>query len=128
MWYSNGPGYSWNCHRKSPPQNSRPFAVSSDGISTCTTCPAMTLLSSVDVESILCQFDGSDMRQHAGQRQGHTREVQHLRQYCRGSALPASRGTDEASKLLLRGPPAPGRLLLERAERTEFAEGLDGPF
>src|SRR2546423_7768221 len=33
MWYSDGPGYDSNCHPKSPPQNSRAFAVSSAGIS-----------------------------------------------------------------------------------------------
>src|SRR5207247_158703 len=41
MWYSNGPGNDSNCHPKSEPQNSRPFAVSSAGISTCTGWPGM---------------------------------------------------------------------------------------
>src|SRR5215218_9438159 len=41
MWYSDGPGYSWNCHPKREPQNSRLLAVSSAGISKCTIWPAM---------------------------------------------------------------------------------------
>src|SRR5256885_6080119 len=41
MWYSNGPGNDSNCHPKSEPQNSLPFAVSSAGISTCTGWPAI---------------------------------------------------------------------------------------
>src|SRR6266567_5836344 len=41
MWYSNGPGNASNCHPKSEPQNSRPFAVSSAGISKCTGWPGI---------------------------------------------------------------------------------------
>jgi len=41
MWYSNGPGNASNCQPKSEPQKSRPFPVSSAGISTCTTLPGM---------------------------------------------------------------------------------------
>src|SRR5437879_5274816 len=41
MWYSNGPGNASNFHPKREPQNSRPFAVSSAGISMWTGCPAM---------------------------------------------------------------------------------------
>src|SRR5581483_8245323 len=41
MWYSDGPGYDWNCHPKSEPQNSWDVPVSSAGISMWTICPAM---------------------------------------------------------------------------------------
>src|SRR5437667_6432757 len=41
MWYSNGPGNASNCHPKSEPQNSRPLAVSSAGISKWTGWPGM---------------------------------------------------------------------------------------
>src|SRR5215218_1435103 len=41
MWYSNGPGEASNFQSKSEPQNSRPLAVSSAGISKCTGWPAM---------------------------------------------------------------------------------------
>src|SRR6266487_2682590 len=41
MWYSNGPGNASNCHPKSEPQNSRPFAVSSAGISKRTGWPGI---------------------------------------------------------------------------------------
>src|SRR6266511_2439974 len=48
MWYSNGPGEASNFQSKSEPQNSRPLAVSSAGISKCTGWPAMaTPLASV---------------------------------------------------------------------------------
>src|SRR6266540_2963838 len=43
MWYSDGPGYDSNCHPKSEPQNSRPWAVSSAGISKCTIWPAIAV-------------------------------------------------------------------------------------
>src|SRR5947208_11414353 len=45
MWYSAGPGYASNCHPKREPQNSRPSAVSSAGISKCTIWPGIFLLS-----------------------------------------------------------------------------------
>src|SRR5690349_20733632 len=41
MKYSIPPGAASNCHPKSEPQNSRPFAVSSAGISKCTNWPAI---------------------------------------------------------------------------------------
>src|SRR5437867_1140598 len=44
MWYSDGPGYDWNCQPNSEPQNSRPCAVSSAGISMCTISPGIYAL------------------------------------------------------------------------------------
>src|SRR5919201_186670 len=41
MWYSNGPGKASNCHPNSEPQNWRPLAVSSAGISKCTGWPGI---------------------------------------------------------------------------------------
>src|SRR5436190_929013 len=41
MWYSDGPGYAWNSHPKSGPQNWRAFSVSSAGISMCTISPGI---------------------------------------------------------------------------------------
>src|SRR5215467_533679 len=46
VWYSNGPGFAWNCHPNKDPQNCWLLVVSSAGISMCTISPG-TAASSV---------------------------------------------------------------------------------
>ena len=59
------------------------------------------------------------------ERAGHAREIQRVDQQPRVADLAAAVGADEAPKLLLAGPSSPGRLPLERAERSQLALGLD---
>ena len=65
------------------------------------------------------------MSEHAIQRPRHTREVQRIDEQGSRLDLPAAVRTDEAPELLLRGPSAPGGLLLESAERPKVALGID---
>jgi hypothetical protein len=70
----------------------------------------------------------SEMREDAIERPGHAREVQRIDQQPRVAGLPAAVGADEPSKLRLAAPSSPGRLLLERAERSELTLALDDLF
>jgi len=47
VWYSNGPGFPWNCHPNRGPQNSWLLLVSSAGISMCTISPGNAVSSFV---------------------------------------------------------------------------------
>jgi hypothetical protein len=62
------------------------------------------------------------------ERPRHAREVQRADQQPRVADLPATVGADEAPKLLLAAPCSPGRLPLERAERSKLTLGLDDLF
>jgi hypothetical protein len=68
------------------------------------------------------------MSKHTIERPRHAREIQRVNEQPRVSDLAAAVGADEASKLRLAAPSLPGRLLLERAERSKLALGLDDPF
>jgi hypothetical protein len=62
------------------------------------------------------------------ERPRHARELQRVDQQPRVSHLPAAVGADEAPKLRLAAPSLPGRLLLERAERSQLTLSLDDMF
>jgi hypothetical protein len=68
------------------------------------------------------------MGEYAIERPRHDRELQRVDEQPRVPDLPAAVGADEAPKLLLAAPCSPGGLLLERAERSKFALGLDDLF
>jgi hypothetical protein len=70
----------------------------------------------------------SDMGKDTIQWPGNVREVQRADEQPRVADLPAAVGAEEAPKLLLAAPCSPGRLPLERAERSKLALGLDDPF
>ena len=56
------------------------------------------------------------------------REVERVDEQLRVADLPARAAAEVAAQLLLERPPAPRRLLLERAERAELALRVDDPF
>jgi hypothetical protein len=66
--------------------------------------------------------------QYTIERPRHARELQRVDQQPGVPDLAAAVGADEAPKLLLAGPSSPGRLLLERAERSKLALSLDNLF
>jgi len=68
------------------------------------------------------------MSQDTIERPRHARELQRVDQQPRVPDLPAAVGAEEAPKLLLAAPSLPGRLLLERAERSKLTLGLDDLF
>jgi hypothetical protein len=68
------------------------------------------------------------MSQYTTERPRHAREIQRVDQQPRVPDLAAAVGADEAPKLLLAAPCSPRRLLLERAERSKLALGLDDLF
>jgi hypothetical protein len=68
------------------------------------------------------------MSKHPIERPGHAGEIQRVDEQPRVSDLPAAVGADEAPKLLLAAASLPGRLLLQGAERSKLALGLDDLF
>jgi hypothetical protein len=68
------------------------------------------------------------MRKYTIEWPRHAREIQRVDEQPRVPGLPAAVGADEAPKLLLAAPCSPGRLLLEGAERSKLALGLDDLF
>src|SRR5438105_15812524 len=73
-------------------------------------------------------FDASDVSKDTVQRTRHSGEIQCVDEQGCGLDLPALVGTEEASELLLNGPPLPRRLLLEGAKRSELALSVDDRF
>jgi hypothetical protein len=61
------------------------------------------------------------------ERPRHARELQRVDQQPGVADLAAAVGADEAPKLRLAVPCSPGRLLLERAERSKLTLRLDDP-
>jgi hypothetical protein len=68
------------------------------------------------------------MGQHAVQRSRHPAEIQRVDEQGRVSDLPSAAAAHEATQLLLRGPPMPRGLLLERAERSQVTLSVDHLF
>ena len=68
------------------------------------------------------------MGQDAIERPRHARQLQRVDEQPRVADLAAAVGADEAPKLLLAAPSLPGGLLLEGAERSKLALGLDDLF
>jgi hypothetical protein len=68
------------------------------------------------------------MSKYTLERPRHARELQRVDQQPRVADLAAAVGADEAAKLCLAASSSPGRLLLERAERSELALSLDDLF
>ena len=68
------------------------------------------------------------MRKDTVERPGHAGELQRVDQQPGVADLAAAVGADEAPKLRLAAPSLPGRLLLERAERSKLALSVDDLF
>jgi hypothetical protein len=68
------------------------------------------------------------MGEYPVKRPRHLREVERLDEQSRVSDLAAAAAAHEAPKLLLPAPSLPRRLLLQRAERSKLALGVDDLF
>ena len=73
-------------------------------------------------------FIALGMSQDTIERPRHAGEVQRVDEQLRVADLPATVGADEAPKLCLAAASSPRRLLLEGAERSKLALGLDDLF
>ena len=65
------------------------------------------------------------MSKYEVERSGHSCEIQRFDEQTRVADLAPAAAAHEAPKLLLRGPPSPRGLFLERAKRAEVALSLD---